>query len=279
MMESVSTSTSGAKARLFAALLVCLATVFGALAGSRASVASEPGTPAANGAGSSALERGKKDRRWHYQRARTPRGTKPKAILEGSDKKGAASIVDLAVRPTKERYRTSKGGHRRVWQVRGTLAADFGRGDDHHLQKVVCSETTRGSKAATSPKNNVRLMYPRRVNRLKRVYKYSQPAFSAKGFGITLPSVQSVFFEGDAQRRPSVDWKQLRPNRHQWKWNMDRDGEPRSAEMRFIGHWTGPAKKLRFRIKCKVRGIDRQRFQPDDHSGVTFSIHRTVHAR
>ena len=197
-------------------------------------------------------------RQWRFGTARHLPDSRTARISDGDYFSGRARFIDTYVAASRQRFRNSRRGPRkRVYLIRGTLAIKNKPGFD--VLGAECSQKSpRGTNMLLT--NDTRAFFPRPANHIEQRTREGSVGLSVKGFSVSLPFPAFTYYASTSVG-PNVRWSSLSSSVHNWTWAWD-DGRPNDVLLGYAGYWQGPAKRIKYAVRCRVVTVNDDDFPP-----------------
>jgi hypothetical protein len=187
--------------------------------------------------------------RWRLGIARHLSDSRKARISDGDFFSGRARLIDNFVAASRQRFRNRRrGGRKRVWLVRGTLAIRNKPGYD--VLGAGCRQKSPKGTFMLLTTHGRRAFFPREANHIRQHTSEGTVGLSLANLSVTLPFPAFSYYESTSVA-PNVRWQSLSSSVHNWSWAWD-DGRPNDVLLGFAGYWAGPARAIKYTVRCEV---------------------------
>lgn len=132
--------------------------------------------------------------------------------------------------------------------MQGTLA--IRNKDGYNVLGAACRTSVPKGSYMLLTLHGQRAYFPRPVQHLKPHHSEGSIGLSVGPLSVSLPFPAFSYYESTSVG-PNVNWSSLSSRVHNISWGWD-DGRPRNVLLGYTGYWAGPAKRIKYKLRCQV---------------------------
>jgi hypothetical protein len=188
-------------------------------------------------------------KQWRFGTAHHLPDSKTARISDGDFFSGRARLIDNFVAASHQRFRNTKHGKRkRVYMIQGTLA--IRNKPDYNVWVAGCKMKVPKGAFMLLTTHGQRAFFPRPANHIEQRRSEGSIGLSVGPLSVSLPLPAFTYYASTSVA-PNVGWSSLSSRVHNWAWSWD-DGLPQSVLLGYSAYWAGPAKRIKYKLRCEV---------------------------